>query len=444
MVFLKLALRGLGRHRLRTVVTLLAVALGYVLLLVYLAMHKGGHGAMIELGIRQGQAGHVVVQAKGYQQSRAAELVVPQADHYRDQIAAMLPRARVLLRVFGGGLARSSNDAVGVLFSGVEPRTERSVSAIAQAIVEGVYLDASEKAIQAAEKRPGRLWCARPGPADAPPIRRVVIGRQLAKTLRVGLCDKIVLDAQGLGEQESSQLRVVGLFSSGNIDLDSAFIQLSLDDAQRLLHLDESAHQIAIFVDNADRAAQIVRMLRGKGPNRTTTGSVLPDELDVLPWDKALPELAEFIWLDASSGWVFMVVIFVIIAIGVLNTVLMSVMERTRELGVMRALGMRPINTLQLVLCEGLLLGALGVLLGGALALPLLYYLQHVGIDLTLWTESGSLEMGGMAMSVMHGESSAGQLLGGAVAVFCMTLVSSLYPAIRASRLAILRAIHHV
>jgi lipoprotein-releasing system permease protein len=438
----KLAIRGLWRHRMRTVVTLLAVALGYVFLLAFMALHTGGHGAMIELGIRQGQAGHVVIQAAGFQQSRATELLVSDPNAVRKVVKRAAPNAHVVPRVFAGGLAQSATDAVGVLFSGVEPTRERRVSEIADSIVDGVYLAASAADVARAEPAPDRLWCAKPREPGSAPIRPIVLGKQLAQTLHVQLCDKVVLTAQGLGDQESAQFRVVGLFSSGNLDLDAFSAQLMLQDAQEILHLDRGVHQIAVFVDSADHAAALVDKLTSAtaSPSLARFG-----ELDLLTWDKALPELAEFIWLDANSGWVFMIIIFVIIGIGVLNTILMSVMERTRELGVMRALGMRPPHVIRLVMSEGLLIGFLGVLLGAALGLPLVYYLETVGIDLTMWTEEGaSLEMGGMTMSVMYGKSSLHQLVSGALAVFGMTLAAAIYPALRAARLHILKAIHHV
>ena len=110
----------------------------------------------------------------------------------------------------------------------------------------------------------------------------------------------------------------------------------------------------------------------------------------------------------------------------------------------MRALGMKPWRVVGLVLAEGLLVGAMGVVVGTLIALPVLYYLQTRGIDLAAWTGDAAVEMGGMAVSVMYGRASWGQVLTGASAVFVMTSLAAVYPAVRAARLRILRAIHHV
>jgi lipoprotein-releasing system permease protein len=429
----KLALRGLWRHRLRSGVTLVVIAFGHFMLIVFMALSDGVHEQMIEVGLRQGTAGHVVVQARGYQQERAVELLVPAPNAVRNTIAQALPGAEVVLRVYGGGLARTAENAVGVLFAGVEPGREERVSDLPNRITRGVYLGASAEAIRRAEQRPGELWCAR---GDGPGVRvhPVVVGAELARTLRIGLCDKLVLDAQGLAEVESAQLRVVGLFETGQSDLDGFFLHLELPAAQRLLHLGEGVHQVAVFLESSAGAAAAAREIRAR----------LRADLAVLPWDEAMPELAEFIWLDDASYYIFVVILFLIVGIGVLNTVLMSVMERTRELGLLRALGATPGRTFRLVLLEALLLGFLGIAVGWILALPVHHHLESTGLDLGLFVEGG-FHGGGVAVSgVVRAKLHAGSAGVATLSIWGMALLSAIYPAARAARLHVLKAIHDV
>jgi ABC-type lipoprotein release transport system permease subunit len=436
MLTLKLAIRGLWRHKMRTVITLAAVAIGHFLFLIFMTMNDGGHEQMIEMGIRQGRAGHVVVQAEGYQKSRSVELLVTEPGSVRERIKKRAPGAEVALRAFGGGLARSTADAVGVMFAGVEPKKEAEVSDLREKIVKGVYLGAGAKEIASAEKKPEELWCARRDKGKDLGSNPVVVGVQLADSLRVGLCDKIVINAQGMGSQESQQFRVVGMFRTGSVDLDASFVQMRLGDAQDLLHLAGGVHQVAVFGQSAreaehlhDEAARAVADRPG---------------LVVLTWDEAMPEMAEFIWLDEASGWVFAFIVLIIIGIGVLNTVLMSVMERTREIGVMRALGTRPWRIVALVLVEGLFLGVVGIAVGSLLAIPVVDYLETTGIDFSAWTDGGAVEAGGVAMTVIKGKLYLHRAVLEGVIVFGMTILSSIYPAVRAARIKILRAIHHV
>ena len=131
MLAFKLALRGLWRHKVRSLLTLIAIAFGHFMLIVFLGLGDGMHEEMIEVGVRQGSAGHVVVQSKGYQEERAVELLVPNAERIRRTIKTVLPRAKVVLRAFGGGLAKTADNVTGVLFAGVESRLEGAISRMA-------------------------------------------------------------------------------------------------------------------------------------------------------------------------------------------------------------------------------------------------------------------------------------------------------------------------
>lgn len=448
MLIAKLALRGLRRHRLRTLFTLGAISVGTFFLLVFMAFSEGGLEGMVELAVRQGTAGHVVVQAKGYGRTAALDLLVERSDDLRRQIEAQVPGARVVRRVFGGGMAASASDSVGIQFAGVEPRREEAFSELARRIRKGVYLGAQVAVVEAAERRLGRieprptpvgegappsgagpLWCARPARPGEQAPRPVVLGVQLAQTLRLGLCDKLVIRAQGLGAQEEGHFRIVGLFQTGSLDIDGFFAQILLDDAQRLLALDQGVHQAAVMlggIGESERAASAIRhALRGD------------ESLEILTWREAMPQMAEFVQFKAVSGWVFVAVVILIVAIGVANTVLMSVMERTRELGVMRALGAGPGRIFGLVVAEGALLGLFGALLGFAFAMPMLHYLSTTGIQY-----EKPVEAAGVAIQSVKAHAEPLSLLLGCVGVFLVTVVSSVAPALRAARLRMLDALY--
>lgn len=443
MMTMKLAIRGLWRHKIRTLITVGAIFTSHCWGLVFLSMNDGGHELMVEMGIRQGRAGHVVVQAKDYQKTQAVELLVTDPERVRKLVKQKVPKSRVVLRAFGGGLARSADDTVGVMFSGVEPDQEKYIDDLAKKIVRGVYLGASETAIRSAEMREARrngrklgskgLWCARKAGPDEPPRKPVVIGVRMAQTLRVGLCDKLILDVQGMGDKEQAKMLVVGIFKTGIADLDAFTLQAPLKVVQRLLHIGSGVHQVAIFVGSIKRTQATVDAI--KGP-------IEDGSLVVLPWDKAMPEMAEFIWLDEASGYIFMIILYLIVMIGVLNTVLMSVMERTREFGVMRALGAGPLRIVGLVLTEGLLLGLIGVVVGGVLAAYPLYYLETTGIDLAMFTGGEAMEAGGIVMTVMKGKLYLSGTVWACGIIVAMTVAAAVYPAIRAAKVQVLKAIH--
>ncbi len=437
MLSLKLAFRGLWRHKMRTAITIGAVVMGHFLGIVFITMNDGGHELMIELGIRQGRAGHVVVQAEDYQKNRSVELLVTNPQRVRQQVRKALPEAHVALRVFGGGLARTASDSVGIFFAGVEPTQERPVNDIADKIVRGVYLGADRARIEAAERKLEKkdaLWCARPTGPDDPPRRPVVVGVQLAKTLDVDVCDKVIIDTQGMGSRESERFLVVGIFEFNSPDLDASFINLRLEDAQRMMHIEQGVHQVAVFLDSLQRT---------EAAHRTLERAITTPGLRVLSWDEAMPEMAEFIWLDEASGYIFIIIVYLIIGIGILNTILMSVMERTREFGVIRAVGAGPGRIVGLVLMEGALIGLLGVALGSVAAVPMVDYLETTGIDLSSFGES-AMEMGGVALSVVKGKLYWSSAIWASVGVFLMAVLAAVYPAIRAARFNVLKAITQV
>ena len=433
---LKLVLRGLWRHKVRTIITAASLVVGHLLGLVFIALNGGGHEMMVELGIRQGSAGHVVLQAPGYQKQRSVELLLPNPEQLARQVRAALPKARVTMRAFGAGLARSSSGSVALMLAGVVPRSERELSEMPKHIKRGVYLGVVPGGTAPAAADP--LWCARSQPAGRPRVRPIVVGAELAKTLHLELCDKLVIDAQGLGSRESGQFRLVGIFKTGSSDIDSAFAQIEIGDMQQLLHLGEGVHQIAIFVADAAASSPALQVLRSRRDPSLAAHS------ELLGWKEAMPELAEFIWLDEAGGWIFLLILYLIVAIGIVNTILMSVMERTRELGIMRALGAGPLRILQLILAEGLVLGLFGVVLGTLLALPLLHYLATVGIDLTQYTEGGAMEAGGVAMTVMTARITPMEVLWAGLAVCGMAVVAAIYPAARAARMGLIRAIYQL
>jgi len=224
----------------------------------------------------------------------------------------------------------------------------------------------------------------------------------------------------------------VGIFRYGSPDLDASFVNLRLGDAQRMLHLGDGVHQVAVFAPSLHETDRVLAGVRRV---------VRDPSLQVLRWDKAMPEMAEFIWLDEASGYVFLVIVYLIIGIGILNTILMSVIERTREFGVMRALGASPWRVVWLVLAEGAAIGAIGVLVGTATGMPLVHYLETTGIDMSQFSE-GAMEAGGVVMTVVKGKLYLASALWASVGIFGMAVVAAIYPAIRAARVQVLRAIH--
>ncbi|HJN74204.1 MAG TPA: FtsX-like permease family protein [Myxococcota bacterium] len=405
-MLLKLAARNLIRHRRRTGITVFAIAGGLALMVLSITVGNGVYVEMLDQGITK-QAGHVVVQAIGFQDERERHQVVENAPDIEAALLEAAPDGKVLSRTWLRGLLTSTTNAVGAAVAGVQPSAEIDVTDWDEKLVEGEWLADDDE-------------------------RGIVLGAGLAQSLGVELGDKVVLMVQGDDEVDSRLFRVRGVLSTGSADIDGFLAMAHIDATRELLPGIEPAHQVSLHLEE-DTSLQLAGVLQ------------VPDGSEVLTWKEALPELVEYIRIDRKSNDVFMIIIGLIVTIGVLNTVLMSVLERVREFGVMLAVGMTPGRLFTLVVTEGLLLGlvgmALGVLGGAALSYPLV----TSGLDYTGMMGGDNIDVSGVTVSmVIYGVYDWLRVAHYALGAVLLTLSSTLYPAIKASRLQPVDAMRHI
>lgn len=406
----KLAFRNLARNKRRTLITLAAISGGLALFIWSITLATGSYRQMIRTGVST-LAGTVVVQGEGYQEEQDAEIGVPEADRVAETLAGLYPDGTVVRRSFVSGLLSSPGNSVGVAATAIDPAVEPAVSDWHEKVIEGEYLS----------------------PDDT---RGVLIGRSMAETLGVEVGDKLVMMAQGAEEVNSRLFRVRGIFSTGSAEMDGFLALIHLDAARELLEQPGAATQVSLHLDDIERAPEA----------RAAAAEALGGQaLEVLTWDEALPELYMMIRRDRETNDVMMAFIGLIAAFGVLNTVLMSVMERIREFGVLLALGMPPKRLSRMVLLEGTLLGALGVSLGLGLGLLASWPLVVYGIDFSSLMGMEQMDMGGVAISAkIKGAIDLPRSIGYCVAGTVMTALASVYPAYRASTLQPVEAMNHV
>lgn len=405
----KLALRNLRRNRRRTIITVAAVSGGVGLFIASINLGNGTYVDMIDKGVAT-MAGHVVVQGKGFQEKRDPEIFLADAAKVRAELEALFPDAKVVPRTFLGGLLNSPTNSVGVGVTAIDPVVEPEVSDWETKLVEGAWLDADPSGI--------------------------LVGKALAESLQVGIGDKVVLMAQGEDDVNSRLFRVKGIFRSGSTEADGFLTLIPLAAAEEVHGRPDSVTQLSLHLpDPDDTPAATARVAAAlDDPGR-----------EVLDWKRALPEIWQLIQVDAQSNNAFLVVMGLMVALGVLNTILMSVMERIREFGVLLALGVTPLRIAAIILLEGLLLGigsvALGCVLGALLTWPMI----SVGIDMSAMMGGDNYEMGGVALSTRI-FAAWDYTRCGAIAAFgvLFCVLAAIYPALRAARLKPVDAMHHV
>jgi len=413
ILLVRIGWRNLWRHPVGTVLTALSLGLGLTLLLISLGLLDGSHEQMVGNGVRFG-TGHVVLQAPGYQDSGSEELLLP-AEGVTAAGAflsgpALAPLVRgVSPRLVASGLLSSPANAEGVRVIGVVPRQERAVSLIPQRMVEGAYLSDSQAS-------------------------GVVIGVALARKLAVKVGSKLVLMTQALqpadavapeaSAMQSTLLRVSGIFRSGIQALDAHVIQLPLGELQGLLGAPGRVTQVAVLLQHEGDALRVAEGLR-----RRLAGQAV----ESLPWRESMPELAQIFLLDDAFNYIMNGVVLIMVGLGILNTILMRVLQRRYEFGLCLALGLRPGQLALMIFGESLALALLSLTLGLGLGLGVEHFFATRGLDLR-WFFPSSLPAALVFDPIIYSSLSPIRIVSAVGIVLATATVISAYPALKAAR----------
>lgn len=410
MNILTLAWKNLWRNRRRTLITLAALGFGLMLVQAQHNLSMGVHTRLVDSGVRAG-SGHIAIYRGDYIDSRDEKLSYP-PEELISEVARLKGVEQVLPRVYLPGLAQSSRESRGILLTGVDPHAEAAINPF-------LKKHPRNKSIRSLKGR------------DA------LIGSKLLRELKIGEGSKFVITVQSRqGELISELFRVRGVVHTGIKQVDNSLIMVGWKRAAAMGGISGEIHELAVVLKNA-RDDQTVfpameKLLQGKG------------DLNAVAWEKAMPNLANAIRLDYANTKFLSVVILLIVTIGVVNTLLMSVMERIREFGVILALGATPARLRRMVLAEALILGLLSMLIGTLLGSLATWYLVAYGIDLRGFI-SETLEFGGVVFDpVLHATWDLCRMAQIALYVLVLCLIASLYPAVKAARVTPVEAMRHV
>jgi len=405
---LNMAWRNLWRHKRRTWLTATAMIFSNVLLVFMIALQFGSYDMMIENTLKA-FSGHLQVQAEGYQNNpklrTSIEDIGTLAAHLRDA----LPRARITERATAFALASSEQRSFGIQLVGVQPLTEPQVSSIPGLVSRGRYLQDTDSA-------------------------EIVIGSAMARNLKADLGAEITLLGSGRdGSFAAGIVEVVGIFESGSPDMDRSFAEVPLAYFQDTFAMGNHGNVIAIAVDELGQVPAAVGIATARIPDRSG--------LVVLDWNALHPGLRQAIQADLSSAWFMYGVLIVLVAFSVLNTQLMSVMERTREFGVISALGIRPRKLAALVMLETALMALIGLAIGLFLGWLVAYYFNVQGFSYPGMQEVAERYN---LPGEMYPSITLGTMLLGPVVVFGFCLLAAVYPALRLFRLRPVEAMRAV
>lgn len=411
-VLVRLSLRSLGRQARRSILTASAMVVGLALLVISRALADGSHESWIDQGVRAG-AGHVTIQSPAYQTSGnlSDRLTPDRVDAARAALAD--PRITPLVaaaapRLSVSGLASSPTSALPVSIVGVDPSVETDFSTLPPKAVEGRYLEAGDR-------------------LDA------FIGTSLAERLDLTLGSRLVLTTQDAsGEIVGQLVRVRGIFRTGIPEIDEGLVHIPIETARQWLSAPGSVTQLAILLHDSRRTPAAAAALRAA--LGSAEGTV------VLSWRQTAPQLDAAVRVDDAGDYIFHGVLFAIVALAILNAILMSVLNRAREFGVLQALGLTSRETGAVVFTEGVLLTLASGVVGVALGFVITWALWRNGLDLSAFYDE-SISMSGIAVSpIIIPRFHLAQITQSLAFTLFVGMAASIYPAVQAARIDVAQA----
>ena len=404
-MLLNLAWRNLWRNKRRSVIILISVAIGVIATVLLDTLSRGMAYQMLDNQVGS-HVTHMQVHRKGFQKNPIIQNSIEHPETVLRAIASTDGIDEFSARVVTFGLLSSAGSSSGTSIVGVDPEVERKLTSIESSIIEGSYLSGQP--------------------------HEIVIGRALAGKLEVGLGDRVVAMASAKdGHMGSELFRVVGIFETFSSEFDKMSVYVPRSSAQAMLGLGEEVSEFAMLVSNTEQIRSIEETLEAK----------LGDRYEVLPYMEILPFLVLQIELFDQSMAVFYVIIGIALIFGIINTMLMSVFERIKELGVLKAIGMKNDRILMMVLYEALLLGVLGTAAGFVIGYLIYLPLSDSGVDLSMFSEGlRSFGVGAIIYPVL----TAGVIVNALLIIPLVAVLGAVYPAVRAMRLEPVQAIRYV
>jgi putative ABC transport system permease protein len=347
-VALRLAWRNLWRYKRRTWLTVGAMVFSNSLLVFSISLQFGSYDMMINNTL-QAFSGHIQVQHEGYLDDPKMRYALPDVAGIAARLRGELKLQSISARAAGFALASSHDRSYGLQILGVEPDFESLVSTIPGLVTQGRYLQNDS-------------------------YEEIVIGAVLARNLKVGLGDEITFLGSGFDDSfAAGVVTVVGIFETGLPDIDRSMAQINLAYFQDAFAMQRGGHSIAIRANHIDQTSKLQQQIRAMLSGQ--------QKLVVHDWEELQPGLKQAIQADMTSAWFMYIVLIILVAFSVLNTQLMSVLERTREFGTMMALGLNPGNLSRLVMTETFMMACLGLVLGVSIGFGITYYLSIVGFS---------------------------------------------------------------
>jgi len=402
MLLIKLALRNILRQRRRSLLTILSMSGGYALCCLSISLVEGSYKNIIEL-FTADHTGHIQVHLDDYLHHPKVYKAFDDTAATRQQLTSLPAVSSITPRVFAPVLAYAGSQHTAAQLVGIDPFLERQTTRLADKVQTGEYFPTS---------------------GDADYLQPAMVGMRIAKSLNITVGDELILISQGADGSVANDIYRVSALVGSQHSWDSDKVYLPLASAQEFLAMPGRVHQYVVMLTAINQVSRVTDILRQRLP-----------ELRINTWMQVEQTFYQSMETDKRGNRITLFIIVFIVFIGVLNTVLMSVMERTREFGVLRAIGSRPGVIFRLIVLETLALTFISIFAGAIMVAPVIAWFTLQGIKLP-----NPISIGGIEFGYMLGDFSAYVFFVPMLILIVFALVVSIPPGIRAARISPTRA----
>lgn len=395
IMLISIAWRNIWRNKVRSLVVILAVTLGLFGILFMIALSNGMVVQKIDASINN-ELAHIQIHDSGFIQDPSLHYYIKDSKPIEDEISAIPGVKAVCSRIKAMAMASTAATGAGIMVNAIDPEQEKQVSKIYQCIIEGDYFEKESKSAQ------------------------IVISQKLSSKLKARLGSKIVLTMQHTnGELAYGLFRVSGIYKTSNTMFDEPNVFIRKSDMISLTGFDAAnTSEIAVMLDKTEDTRAMVQVLEKKFPG-----------LSIMAWDKLEPLLSGLSSMMDQMAYLLLIIILIAMAFGIINTMMMAVLERTRELGMLMAVGMNRRKVFIMIMLETVFLALVGTALGILISSLTIHFTGINGINFAAWAEG--FESWGYS-ALIYPTLYFDFYIGMTILVIITAIISSIYPARKA------------
>jgi ABC-type lipoprotein release transport system permease subunit len=341
MMYFILSWRNLWRNKRRTLIVVASVFFAVIFSCVMRSGQLGSYAYMIHSSAKL-FTGYLQVQGEGYWENRSIDKSIHLSDDKRAAISGITHVTNYTLRLEAFALASEGNKTKVAQVIGIDPGLENTMTGLKSRVIAGEYLTTKSQGI--------------------------LLSEGLAKILDLQTGDSLALLGQGYhGQTAAALLNIEGIVKLPFEEMNNRLLFLSLPMAQSVYATENRITSMAIMIENVNYLDEVLPQVEGMLDEKSVT----------MTWDEMMPDLVQNIQVDNASGMIMISILYIVIAFGVFGTVMMMISERLREFGILVSVGMKKIRLIFVSLLETILVSFLGVLVGIAGSIPVIYYLHN-------------------------------------------------------------------